>query len=122
MKNVTLTELVTLCHQWQEKLGLSHWQIAVSLCSANEMKLQDVQATSEISPMTECALISILRPEDYPESPFEQDIEVSLVHELLHIHMKYIAEPDENSLENVHLEAFIERIARLLVKLQRKGF
>ncbi len=42
-------------------------------------------------------------------------MEVSLVHELLHIPLKYISEPETGSLEYIHMEAFIERLARLLV-------
>ena len=67
------------------------------------------------------ALISILDPRDYPDSPFEQDMEVSLVHELLHIPLRYITEPELNSLEDIHLEAFIESMAKLLVKLSREA-
>ena len=48
-----------------------------------------------------------------------QDMEVSLVHELLHIPLRYITEPQQDSIEDILLEAFIERTARLLVQLSR---
>lgn len=119
MKNLSIEELTKLCEEWQNKLGLSHWRIGLRFCTVDEMPLQDTQATNEISLITECALISFLKNEDLPESPFEYDIEVSLVHELLHIPFNYICEPETNSLEYIHMEAFIERVARLLVSLSR---
>ena len=85
------------------------------------MSIPEVQGTNRISLKTEQALISIVDPQDYPETPFEQDMEVSLVHELLHIPMEYFATPAQDTLEHTHLEAFIERTARLLVSLARKG-
>ena len=119
MKNLDIEELTALCIEWQERLGLSHWRIAVQICRAREMPVPDVQATSDISLQMEYALISILDPVDYPSSPFEQDMEVTLVHELLHIPLLYITDPDRASLEHTYLEAFIERTARLLVALAR---
>jgi len=116
LKILTIEALTELCNFWQEKLGRSQWQIGLRICRAEDMSMRNVQATSEISLVTECALISILDSRDYPNTPFEQDMEVSLVHELLHIPLKYIAEPQDGTLENVHLEAFIERMARLLTK------
>ena len=112
-------ELITLCNKWQERLGLLHWDIGLRICRAEEMPLKNKRATIEISLETECALISMLDSADYPDTPFKLDMEVSLVHELLHIPMKYIADPKARSLEDIHLEAFIERIARLLVQLSK---
>ena len=117
MKILTLEELSVLCLEWQEKLGLSHWHIAVRICRDREMPLPDVQASSDISLQMEYALISMLDPVDYPASPFEQNMEVTLVHELLHIPLLYFTDPDEGTIEHTHLEAFIERTARLLVSL-----
>ena len=84
------------------------------------MPLKGVQAANEISLTNEQALISVLDSDDYPASVFAQDMEVSLVHELLHIPLKYVADPDRETLEYVHMEAFIEGLARLLVSLSRR--
>lgn len=119
MKIFTSEELADLCYEWQQKLRLSHWNIAVRVCRADEMPIPDAQAVNEISLETERSLISILANEDYQESIFEQDMEVSLVHELLHIPMKYITDPEKGSLEYIHTEAFIEGLARLLVEQSR---
>ena len=120
MNDLSLEELKILCEEWQNKLGLSHWRIGLRFCTADEMPKENTRATNEISLITECALISFLKNENLPESPFEYDIEVSLVHELLHIPFSYICEPEDNSLEYTHMEALIGRLARLLVSQKRK--
>ena len=38
---------------------------------------------------------------------------------LLHIPLMYISNPEEGTLQDIHLEAFIERMAGLLVQLSR---
>ena len=77
MKILDIEEISALCLEWQEKLGLSHWHIAVRICRAREMPLPDVQATSDISLQMEYALISMLDPVDYPLSPFEEDMDAT---------------------------------------------
>ena len=85
------------------------------------MPLRNSQATSQISLQTEQALISILCHDDFPQGIFKQDFEVSLVHELLHIPLMYFVHPDDNSIEHVLMEAFIEATAKLLVNLSREA-
>lgn len=115
-----IEELKKLCEKWQKRLGLSHWQVGLQISKAENMLLLDVQGTNLISLKTEQALITLIDPEDYPNTPFEKDMEVSLVHELLHIPLKYFAQPNPEGLEHSHMEAFIERTARLLVSLARE--
>ena len=122
MKKIfNIEELKELFLKWQERLRVSHWCIGVQIGKSEDMLLQEVQGTNRISLKTEQALITVIGPEDYPKTPFEQDMEVSLVHELLHIPLKYFAQPEPETLEPEHMEAFIERTARLLVLLARKG-
>ena len=83
------------------------------------MPLGDSQGANEFFIDSEKALISILDSTDYPDGPFPQDMEVTLVHELLHIPMRYFVDPAPGTLEATHLEAFIERTARLLVEQDR---
>ena len=114
-----INELTALCREWQKRLGLSHWRIALRICRSDEMGLKDVSGENEFSLANECAIIRILDSADYPETPFELNMEVSLVHELLHIPLMYISNPEEGTLESIHLEAFIKRMARLLVELSK---
>jgi hypothetical protein len=118
-KNLTLENLQELCSYWQERLGLSHWQIGIRITRERNMPRQGCLGNNELDIVNECALISILDPSDYPDTPFRRDMETTLVHELLHIPMEYIVRPENGTLENVHLEATISRLAYLLVMLRR---
>ena len=118
---VTLDNLKQICGKWQERLGLSHWEIALSITSEWNMPIKDTLAAITYNLAAEKAIIDFLDPGDYRETPFRIDVEISLVHELLHILMAYIAAPKEDSLEAVHMEAFIGRMARLLVEQDRAG-
>lgn len=120
MGTLTLEELIPACEFWKERLGLSHWRIGLRIARARDMPLGKTQGANEFCVDTEKALISILDPTDYPEGPFPQDMEATLVHELLHIPMRYIANPKLETLEATHMEAFIERMARLLVAMNRE--
>jgi hypothetical protein len=46
-------------------------------------------------------------------------MEITLVHELLHIPMSYISNPEHGTLEWAHSEAMIDRLAQVLVDLKR---
>jgi hypothetical protein len=118
---MTLAELKESCAYWQEKLGLSHWRVGIRIERARNMPLGDSQGCNEFSIDTERALISILDPGDYPEGPFGQDMEATLVHELLHIPFRYISDPEQGTLERVHLESTVDRLARALVSLKREN-
>ena len=120
MHTFNIDELNSLCSQWQQYLGITHWDIALRICNSHDMPIPNSTGANNISLCNEKALISILDPNDWPDTPFQLDMEVSLVHELLHIPLDYISQPDKNSLEFILLEAFIERIANLLVTLSRK--
>jgi hypothetical protein len=117
-KTYTLEELQRLCSYWQEQLGLSHWRIALRIESARDLP-EGVEGCNDYQLETETAAISILDPVDYPEGPFDQDMEMRLVHELLHIPMGYVANPEKQSLEHIHLESAISRLAYVLVTLKR---
>ena len=124
-KDWTDESLAKACRYWQEKLGLSHWRIAVRFARLSEMKGEGddrefYQGSNKFDIRVECALIKICDPQDYPiDTPFEQDVEVTLVHELLHISVDYFARPDTTFIEHSLMEAFIDRMAWLLVELDR---
>ena len=124
-KDWTDESLAKACRYWQEKLGLSHWRIAVRFARKEELKgegddMEFYQGQNHFDVRLECALIKICDPQDYPtDTPFKQDVEVTLVHELLHISVDYFARPDSTFMEHSLMEAFIDRTARLLVSLDR---
>lgn len=113
------SELCTLCAEWQERLRLQHWTIAVGISSLESFEQEEAQGEIQFSIETGRALIKILDPEKYPESPFKQDMEVSLVHELLHLMFAPFT-PKEGTLQHSFMENSIETLAQVLVESKRK--
>lgn len=77
------------------------------------------QAECEWNLRMRMALIKVLDSVDWdPSTPWPQDQEQSLVHELLHLHFAPFR-ADDGTLENVAQEQAIDAIARALVELKR---
>lgn len=105
-------ELHVRCAEWQEILGLKHWNIDVKVVRGVEINGNCGQ--NDYSIADENALIRIKTPEDY-HGYFEFDMEAVLVHELLHI-LTDLSVMNKD----VYCEQVISRIARALVKLKRR--
>jgi hypothetical protein len=116
----TEDELIKLCQEWQERLRLEHWEIALRIARVKDFTLKDCSGECNWTQSIAQATIRILDPLDYPCSPFKQDMECILVHELLHLHFCPFDETKDQSLENIMLERAIEHIAKALVKLKRE--
>ncbi len=119
---LTLEELKDLCREWQKKLHLENWNIMVDIKRRDEFDLDDCQGEIHYHLSSAEACISIEDHCDWPmDTPFKQDMEKTLVHELLHIPMA-IFEPDEDDEPIKHdlWEQFIETMARNLVSIKRE--
>jgi hypothetical protein len=117
MDEITLTELCTI---WQKRLRLQDWNVKVSTCRERDMCIEGTQGSCNYSHQLKAALIQILDPSDYPpESITAQDIEVTLVHELLHLHFAAL-EPERDSPQHVALEQAIDLTAYALVAAYRQ--
>lgn len=106
---------------WQKKLNLLDWQFEVNICRARDMK-ENCAGSINWTLSNKMALISILNPIDYPEDAMGvQDMENTLVHELLHIHL---APLNDDYSQNEHYTLFEEwaicSIAGALIELERK--
>lgn len=115
----TEDELKKLCAFWQNQLKLNNWRIAIGI--ERKTVFNNSQSTGEIDyvlPLRQ-AIIKILDPLDYPNSPFEQDMEISLVHELLHLHFALFEPKSDDSLEFLIMESTIEQLANILVEMKR---
>lgn len=124
-ENISLyNRMNTLLEEWQERLNLQGWDIAFQICSRDDMET-DGEAEVKVRTSVQRALIRILSPEEYrkhEEHPdlFPQDMERSLVHELLHIQMIGFADPESGSTEDLLLENHIENMSKVLVGLKRE--
>jgi len=113
---MTVKELGKLLSYWKNRLGLQPWTIELAL--ANVLASSNAEAEIEINWETETARITILSPEIYRERGLlgDQNIERSIVHELLHIIFEPIDPEDRQSLEWKMFEQAIDRVAKAFIE------
>jgi len=104
-----------LCPWWQSVLGLSDWYIKVRVKRKYDLP-PDSQGTCNWTYSRMEAAVKILHPNDYdPGFLVPQDMELTLVHELVHIRHA----PFQPADDNLHHEQAVEAIAKALVALKR---
>lgn len=118
-----LQELQELCSFWQKKLRLQDWKIVVKIARHNQIDFES-WARVEYCRSHKQATIYILDPTDdiYHRmvEEFPYDPEVSLVHELLHLHFESY-DPPANSEEFMQLEIGLNLISEALVQLRKSN-
>lgn len=104
---------------WQRVLRLQDWRVKARLVRERDFRNPGNQGECEWSLSTKVAIIRILDPVDYsPDCAWLQDMERTLVHELLHLHFApFRAESD--TAEDISQEQAIDCIATGLVALYR---
>ena len=114
------------CLYWQDKLYLRDWTVGVKLCRHWDMSPNAVGETM-MYPERKEAQVKLLHPEDIPgvEEHFlndeARDYDITLVHELLHLHFQPLGITDESKAEGVAQEVAINQISRALVRLRREA-
>lgn len=107
---------------WQKELRLMDWEISIAIKPAHKMFSQNVQASIEWQLAEKTAMIHILHPDDYPDGLVrDQDQEISLVHELIHLHYAPFEETEDGTLAHDMMELSIDTISHTLVRLKREG-
>lgn len=115
-------QLEQYLHDWQKELRLMDWDVSIAIKPAHKMFTQDAQASIEWQLAEKTAMIHILHPDDYPDGLVrDQDHEVSLVHELLHLHYAPFEETEAGTLAHDMMELSIDTISHTLVRLKREG-
>ena len=117
----TQKELEHSLAEWQKRLRLDAWDVRIGIY--RERAFDGGGRSGEISYSIESgkAVIKLLDPVDYPDEDFPQDMEVTLVHELLHL--KFAAfTPQDDTLEHRLFEQTVESMANLLVALKREKY
>lgn len=119
-------ELIIYTQWWQRELGIADWVIDVRLARGYELGASN--GSCEWSLALRRGSIRVLLAGDADPNADPMDMEVVLVHELLHIVFanwdNYTRECNGNKdltdfLEDVCIEQPVEQLARLLVKLRR---
>lgn len=112
-----------LLNEWQERLGLQDWAIALRYnCELEDLNLTNACAETSFESTTKTAIIRMVKPELAAGRLLDYDFEKTLVHELMHIKLSLL-NIDPNSLVNSILECAIHQIvddlARALVMAKR---
>lgn len=120
MQEIVLTEeeLRTKCAEWQKILRLQDWNVVLKIRRGRDMPIHNVCGSCSWELTQKMAAINILDPIDYPPDAIApNDMELTLVHELLHLHFCPV-EPDGASVAG---EQAIESISWGLISLARRG-
>lgn len=108
-----------LLKYWKHKLELDDWHIVLEdespLCN---FTLKDVQGETEWDTTHKCAVIRIIRQEEYGKRILPFIKEQVLLHELLHIKFAMIWD-NNTELQNDLLHQQIESLASILYKTKK---
>ena len=118
---MTSKKLQKIMRKWKKILRLNMWDISISFERQSNFSSDSLDtAVGEINYLIESgsAIIKILDPVDWPDSPFDNDIEKVVVHELLHLHFA-VFEP-KGKVKRANWELIIETLAKTMVDLRRK--
>lgn len=117
----TPEELGSLLAEWQKRLRLQDWNVKVQLRRRHAMSMEDSAGVCRWQLPKKLACIEIMDPYDYDPGAFgwTQDIERTLVHELLHLHFAPFATHDQPA--DTHQEQAVDLIAGALVDAKREA-
>ena len=119
---LTQQEAQALCCEWQERLRLQDWDVKVDIAREAQFRTSGTAGECRWVLAKKTALVYLLDPVDYPpDIRWEQDHEVTLVHELLHLHGAPFDQFESGSPEEIALEQMIDLTARALVALERQA-
>lgn len=125
MKNhLTQAQAEELIREWQETLRLQDWNVSIEIVRRYQMPDDESSSSGYCSrlPDMKVATILLLDPIDFkrPEFPgaMIDDMENTLVHELLHVYYCDLT-TGVAGIDNKQLERVCEGMARVLVGLKR---
>ncbi len=124
MQEVILTEdeLRQLCVEYQKILRLQDWRTKVKIARNYDFDKPDCEGQVHYTLARKEALVYVLDHLDYePTQAFPQDMETTLVHELIHLHFAEISDKCEAAAVDIHtpLEQAIQSLAEAIAGLRR---
>ena len=115
-------QLNELLAYWQVLLRLRDWDIKIAIKRTRDFKFDEAAGETTWLLAKKMAVITIVDPADYPpDSLWPQDMEMTLIHELVHLLLAYWT-PERLSAEYDYQEQAIHTISQTLVRLQRGEF
>ena len=114
---LTLDQLKELCKEWQETLRLQDFDFIIEIVEAHNLGSCTALSTTDLK--NKWVYIRFVKPEHYRvlDRADPYDMELSLVHELGHVHYRMAGRADGECSEAE--ECMIERYAQALVALLR---
>lgn len=107
------------CELWQKKLRLQDWNVEVQLCRLNELPDDSLACVTHYEERKD-AVIKLLAPIDIPlvKDHFlgneAANYDISLVHELLHLHLIPLSDYRDDS-KRIAEEQIVNALSRTLV-------
>lgn len=122
-KHMNQAQLEKKLKYWQKVLKLRDWNIKAFVTTTKDMPTNEHAGTVAWDLQCKAATICVLDLDEISKDTIsEGDMEETLVHELLHLHLAYINETYNNSKSyEVAEEQAINSITKALVQLHRKG-
>jgi hypothetical protein len=124
-RNTTTLPLITQervdvwLHTWSSRLRLQDWRIEAKIVRSIELKPETLGHIKWDSDK-KTALITLLDPLDYdlPATRIEEDMEMTVLHELIHLHLSVL--PRDKASRQAE-EQVVNRIASALMDLDRRS-
>lgn len=117
---MTHKQLQSLLREWQKTLRLQDWNVTAKFVSGGKIDPPGNIGVAITTLTQKSAKIQILKQgDDRLEDPHDQ--ELTLVHELLHLHVAPFAPDNWDTPVGVAAEQAIDLIAEALVKLKRRA-
>ena len=116
-----IQSLQKCCAEWQHILRLDHWDIYVGIQRKTAFEHDEAQGEISYNYATGDAIIKILDPIDWPTTCVNQDMEKTLVHELLHLQFAPCEPPESDHLQCLLWERSIESTAIAMIRLKRQN-
>ncbi len=112
--------LAQVLERWQERLKLRDWHITIRYADYAEMDDGNTSGHVECDEEHRLAKIRILHPDHYPnDSWLPQDIEATVVHELLHVLLEPLGWPASRR-GQIGAEQALNALSSTLVSLARQ--
>lgn len=115
---MTEDKLQVILKKWQKRLGLSDWSITVAFRDCRDM--DNAQGATHLQPNAQNAEMRIMKIEDRQQTDqADSDIELDVVHELIHVRLWSIDPPSPDRTLDICREQAIDWIAKALIKSDR---
>lgn len=103
---------------WQKRLRLENWKIHVKVVRAGELKRRTL-GNIHWDADTHSATIKVMNPADYkmPFSDVLNDLEMTVVHELVHLHLSSLPRSEASRSAEEHA---VNTLAEALLNLDRR--